>query len=86
MQLPIQNAHGAPSRPSKKKQHQLAASVTRGMLGIGLAIFIVSTVYIYVVLGDHSILALQRLQFMAPICMLVGGLWGLHSWYTAGKG
>lgn len=53
----------------------------RGMLGIGLAIFVVSTFYIYVVLGDHEILAMHRLQFTAPVCMLMGGLWGLHSWY-----
>lgn len=53
------------------------------MLRVGIAIFVVSTLYIYLVLGDHQILALNRLQFMAPICMGLGGLWGLHDWYSA---
>lgn len=56
------------------------------MLSIGLAIFVVSTLYIYLVLGDHEILALRRLAFTAPFCIGMGGLWGLHSWYTTGRG
>lgn len=86
MKYPIQRENAVPRRSPQSpasKDGLVLFVFQRGMLRIGVALFAVSTLYIYYYLGDHTIIERSRVIFTVPSCLLIGCLWGLHAWHSA---
>jgi hypothetical protein len=86
VRIPLQVSDAETQRPATIKKFSsgpIAFILKRGILRFGLIMFVLSTLYIYVVLGDHTAISWPRLEITAPLCLLLGLGWGTIAWFKA---